>query len=334
MVKAQKRSKAKVVKQKAFTIIEQAQDSRQLKESLGERPLFFEDKLPQSNIKPPRVLKVDEILKSKSTVKSVSQVLKKKGNAESTLAKRFAKSKQPVKAKKEVRDMWENNNGGASKEAVVRIDPVAPQAMSYRPDLKDQMRILQAIEQREQERIQKMERYKEDAEVIKKAISTPDMQSQYLIISNQQIPSEEEVETESLQSDVAAPVGMVIKKTKQERAREQKEKDERVAVEKRKEEKKLDKQFDQIEAIAKKVKKEINKPKAKNGSKKALLTRIDVDQVILPEQVPASLREVSTAGNLVSDVFKSLKKRVAIGERNKKRTNTLPLRAYTLHCHK
>lgn len=329
MVKAQKRNRDREVKKAAFKIIEQAQESKQVKESLGEQPLFFEDKLPQKDIKAPRVLKVDEILKPKSLVKSVPQPAVKKSSAEATLVKRYAKSVNVQKPKKGLSDPWDDGKSG-EKMPMAKIESVVPQAMSYRPDPSDQMRILQAIEKREQEKMNRMEKYKEEAEVIKKALTTPDMASPYLLpFSN----NEHEVK-ESFETNINNGGSQELKKskTKKERAQALKETEERMSAAKRKEEKKLEKQFDQIEAIAKQVKKEINASKKKQTNKKAL-TMIDADQVILPEQVPSSLRDISTAGNLVSDVYKSLKKRVAIGER-KKRTNTLPLRTYTLHCHK
>ena len=217
-VKVRKRSKVMMVKQKTFSKIEQAQDSRQLKGSLSEK--WMSEKM---------------------------------GSSEATIIN----IEREVVIKKELRDVLDITDGGAYKEVVMHIDPVVPQVMSYRPDRKEQTHILQTIEQQKDERIQKMETSK-DVEVIEKAITTLDT-----------LNSEEEVETELLRLIVNAPVGKVKKKTKQKRAKELKKRDERDDVEKRKEETKLEKQFGQIEAIAKRVRKEVNKPKGQHGRKKA-----------------------------------------------------------------
>jgi hypothetical protein len=266
---------------------------------------------------------VDEILKPQGSVKSVVRAgIIKKGGAEATLGKRYSKSKKTVKARKEMKDVWAEDAESGEKAPVSKMESLVPQAMSYRPDPADQLRILQAIEKREQEKLDRMEKYKQDAEVIKKGLGTPDMASPYLLPFAAAECVEESEAGESF-DEKPTKFNVIISR---------KEKEERKAAEKRRQEKKVDKQFEQIEAIAKRVRKEANLPVGRKPVRKAL-TRIDADQVILPEQVPGSLRDVSIAGNLVSDLYRSIKKRVAIGER-KKRTNTLALKAYTLHCHK
>jgi hypothetical protein len=341
MAKTLKKTKNRSSSRSAFTIIEQATENKNLKESLGENAsLYFEDKQPQAiskSSKAPRVLKVDEILSSKNKITVPTSHYRKKSakeNAETKLSKRYSKSKKPLKPVKTVGDIWGMDPKRATKKkSILELDTLAPTAMSYRPDPVNQLRILQAVEMKEQIKLEKTEKFKQDVEKIRNAVALDDFESfqteEPLTESkedNDNISLISECETESL----PAPV-LTKPKTRKQRASEEKQKEILQKSMDKRQEKDFDKQFDQLSAIAKQVRRELNMP-----SKKAIIrkpTEISTDDVILPEQVSSSLREMTTSGNLLGDVFKGLKKRMAI-EGIKRKGNTLHTKLFTRNCFK
>ena len=340
MVKVQRRSKDRSIRHSAFAIVEQATENKNVKESLGENAeLYFEDKSPQKNskrLKAPRILRVDEILASKSRVSTPSSYFKKKSqgeNSESKLLKRYAKSKRPLKPARTINDIWGTNcRKRIGKKIVAELESLTPQAMSYRPEPVNQLKILQSVELKEQAKLEKAEKFRREAEKIRNALVFGRIPS-----DGKEVPDEtkEGVEGNSLISECGnescLAASFVRPKTRKERSMEEKVEAKKQNQIDKKREKDFDKQFEQLPAIAKQVRRELNRTLTKTKLKRPTL--ISTEDIILPEQVPNTLREISTSGNLLNDVFKSLKKRAAI-EGIKRKSHIPHKKIFTRHCYK
>jgi hypothetical protein len=352
MVKSGSKSRQRSTKQTAWEITERAADAVLRHQELADAPVFFEDTSkaavrdvvktskshPLSSTSEMAVLKpklhVDLVLQARSKVAAPPQARPRKGiiKVEETLTKRVLKRlahRQPSNPKKgndcTIKDSW--THSGAEPTCIAQgrlgMEPfLLPQAMSYRPEETAQLALLGTMERREERELADLQRVQQVAQMVKTNVMS---------VGRNAAPfsSEDLQEVQSFDDDAPPTFGgnyepastkAPRKKTGKERARQAAHRSLQREQQRQKLERQQAKQFARLPELAKQVQRAVASEQAAGNKGQAVKRRakLAVSDVILPEERPASLTQVSTSGHVLADMFGSICRRLGLdGQRRR-----------------
>jgi nucleolar protein 53 len=274
-------------------------------------------------------LRIDEILKPSSAF-SLQPTRIQSSKATKKLPKIPKPSKEPNPPAKQQAtpslELWneeENSSPAELKPAkktlsVCKAVPLPHPGQSYRPQNED---LQQAIE------IAASTILKKEAEACPKITIVPSSLSEdaSIIQANRNLfnkQPEEESETEEPSSSTPSSTASALKrKTKAQKNKKNRHFELQKAINQAKLFKASDKQINNLSTILSLIKKTSSKCKVKEAKKNARLGKYKIVErmmdVLLPEEVPDSLRTLAPEGNLVKDRFVSLQQRNLIEPRVK-----------------